>query len=343
MDPLFTPASIDPTQIKISTYNRLNADFDFDGGEEQQSTPPEQPPVRRHRGKSIVIKSAEYAVKILQDSDPDLQNELSVSSKLNALSQENLTHVFNFTNGYIFALDLPPNIAQLEPISLHKPGFGYVKQTPQHYIYLFSSKIDHEFASLPDEEKVNENFFFEVLIGLFFARLKFRFCHWDIHEKNLMFNESSKVSSRTYRINTFYVTIADTRFEPKLIDYGKSVIDVEYTDKRWQEPRFKKQWNKSDVYHLALIFSRRNNLSDRFRRFLKEEILIKYADAMYASKLQNDSAANHRNIENLLKSYFGASTTLNCMMCGLEANFVDEQEHHYYCTKDCAAQFFSII
>lgn len=334
MEPFFTPASVNPSLIKIASFAQLNAEFDFEG---DSSTPPEQqpPPPRRQKKKTAVIKSDDYAVKIIQDADPDLANEISVGDKLNLLSQENLTHVFSFINGYVLSLDLPPGITELEPISIHKPGFGYINNPANHYVYLFMSKIDHDFSELPDEPKKNEDFFFEVLIGLFYARKKWKFCHYDLHEKNLMFNVTREPSSRSYLINGSYVTIEDTTIEPKLIDFGKSVIDVEYTDERWKEARFKKQWNKSDIYHLALIFSHRDNLSDKFNRFLKDEILLKYTEAMYAKKLENDSAANYKNIEILLKTYFGTNPIAKCMVCSQVAQFFVGESHQYFCSESC--------
>ena len=211
-------------------------------------------------GKSSVIASAAYTVKIMQNTDPDLENKLAVSNKLNVLSQENLTRVFSFTNGYVLSLDLPPHIQRLESISLHAPGIGIVEQPAAHYVYVFSEKVDNYFDALPDEPSVNENFFFEVLIALYYARKKWNLCHYDICEKNLMFNEWHKPSSRTYCIDTFYVTIANSRIEPKVVDYGRS------------EPS---SAAGSDVHHLAQIFGQRNHLTERFRRFLKEEVATK--------------------------------------------------------------------
>ena len=325
--------------MKVSTYNKLNAEYDFRSDE--FATPPGHQ--RRHRQKTLVIKSADYSVKILQNTDPDLENEVSIMSKLNALSQENTTQVFSFGIGYILCPDIPPDIVQLEPISVHQPGIGYVTQSVGHYVYLFSEKIQRDFEALPDQPKINEDFFFEILIGLYYARRQWKFVHWDIHEKNLMFNKSSKPSSRTYRIgDNFYVTIANTSIEPKLIDYGKSAIDTDYMDERWQEPRFKKQWNKSDIYHLALIFSHRENLSDRFRQFLKEEVLIKYADAMYARKLEHDSAANYQNIEYLLATYFGMNQVAKCIMCPSKALFIEAKELRHFCGEVCSSKYHEL-
>jgi hypothetical protein len=100
------------------------------------------------------------------------------------------------------------------------------------------------------------------------------------------------------------VTIEDSNIEPKLIDYGKSVIDKEYTDTRWREPRFKKMWNKSDIYHLSLIFSHRQNLTTKFRDFLDVVVLPSYRASMYATKKEKDSASNYQNIADFLKIYF---------------------------------------
>src|SRR5262249_53154826 len=146
--------------------------------------------------------------------------------------------------------------------------------------------------------------------------------HYDIHEGNLMFNTAKTKTTRSYKVADFYVTIMDSVIEPKLIDYGKSVMDPEYADARWREPQFKKFWNKSDVYHLSRIFSMRENLSDKFRRFLEQDALPTYENSRYATKLENDSAANFKNIEVLLERYFGKNQTIYCRICsGTMAKF----------------------
>jgi hypothetical protein len=51
-----------------------------------------------------------------------------------------------------------------------------------HYVYLFMTPFESSFSDLPDETQGNEDFFFEILTGLYYARKAFSFCHWDIHE-----------------------------------------------------------------------------------------------------------------------------------------------------------------
>ena len=302
---LFIPLSINPSLIKIFSFQELDETFGF----ELLSDPATPPDEDRLSPKSMVLLSHDHAVKILQDSDPDLSNELLVTGKLNELAS--LTTVFVHCSGYVLSLELPPDVPRLETISIYEPGHGYVDLPASHYVYAFFRRVQHPFDALPDEPKINEDFFFEILIGIYHARKAFNFVHWDIHAHNLMFNKTKR-TSRTYQISTtFFVTIRDTNIEPKLIDYGKSAVDAEYSDNRWKESRFKKFWNKSDVYHLALIFSHRQNLFPKFKTFLQDKVLGPFANTMYARRLENDSASNHVNIEALLQAYFGVQTKID--------------------------------
>jgi hypothetical protein len=111
--------------------------------------------------------------------------------------------------------------------------------------------IDQTFDKLPDEPKTKEDFYFEILIGIYFARKQLKFTHWDVRTGNLMFNELEEPITRVYSIsNGFYVIIKDSAIQPKVIDYGKSAIEPTYTDEQWREARFRKMWNKSDLYHI---------------------------------------------------------------------------------------------
>ena len=301
----FTPLSIDPTSIVLMSWDELRDTFDY----------------KEDKGTLIM---ADYSVKVFAGDDPQLANEVSVSNKLKTLTDTHQTLVFNYAYGYVLSTELPPHYTRLS--------------NAIHYVYLFSQRINHQFCELPDEAKVNEDFYFEILIGIYYARKQFNFSHWDIHEGNLMFNLRDRPATRAYRIGSFYVTIENTRIEPKLIDYGKSVIDATYSDDRWKEPQFKKLWNKSDIHHLSWIFSERKQLSDRFRDFLTNDVLPKYASSRYATKLEEDSAANHANIEQLLQSYFGANQTVQCMVCTGVARYKDTTG--VFCGEACQLKWY---
>jgi hypothetical protein len=255
--------------------------------------------------------------------DKHLPNEISVSNQLIALFKH--TQIFQFTYGYILCTELPPNITPFDQ------DFGY--------IYLVSELIDQTFDALPDEPKTNEDFYFEILIGIYFARKLLKFTHWDIHTGNLMFNELEEPTTRVHQIsNGFYVVIKNSAIQPKLIDYGKSAIEPTYTDAQWKETRFRKMWNKSDLYHISLIFSHRQNLSDKFRTFLQEHVLSIYRSSMYATKLESDSAANYENIEKLLHLYFD-SQKVECVQC-----CVKQAEYHdgkgVFCGETCQILYY---
>jgi hypothetical protein len=128
-----------------------------------------------------------------------------------------------------------------------------------------------------------------------------------------MFNTYDVEQTRCYRIgdddNAFYVTFSSC-IEPKLLDFGKSIIDetgVTTEDLKqgaWKEPRWAKLWNKSDIYHLALIFAQREHLSPQFRYFLEDCVLPTYKSSMYAKTIQRDCSTNYGNIEELLRVFF---------------------------------------
>lgn len=311
------------TEIRDTFFNNNNEDDDA---------------TQRESRSTVVLVAADHAVKIYQNHDPEHANELAVSNKLNELAAENLTHVFNFVSGYILSMDLPPYV-QLKPLSVYVPSKrGYMNILAHHYVYVFSQPIQFAFEKLPDEPKLNEDFYFEILIGIYYARKRFKFCHSDIHEGNLMYNWTAKKATRSYRIGDFFVTIHNTHVEPKLVDYGKSVADPSYEDVLWKEERFKKFWNKSDIYHLSLIISHRVNLTERFRKFLEGEVMPKFRSAMYATRLEKDSAANDKNIEDILLAYFGASEHVNCLVCGRVAEY-QAVGNKYFCGEGCRGEY----
>ena len=273
---MFSPLSADPTGLRVMSWQSIEDTFDVIG------------PIGKRN-----YQTQDYAVKVIPSDSPSLANELKVSNALNSLL--NQTKAFVFTNGYILSPDLPPDYVELD---LEKP------ENLGHFVHLFMENIDFNFGDLADEPKVNEDFYFEILIGLYYARKRFNFTHWDIHEGQLMFNELFEKTTRRYRIGDFYVTIANSDIEPKLIDYGKSMIAPEYDDSQAQNPQYKKMWNKSDIYHLSRIFSQRQNLSPKFRDFLDRVVLPAYRSSMYATRPEKDSANNYQNIEDLLRIYF---------------------------------------
>jgi hypothetical protein len=259
-----------------------------------------------------VLVSEDYAIKVLHSTSPQLQNELYVMHKLNDMTRQTL--VFGHVYGYILSPDAP----------WHSREDDDVESTPTdhaddddeihgggHYVYIFMEPFESNFSDLPDEPQVNEDFFFEILIGLYDARKAFNFCHWDIHDGQLMFNTLKEEQLRCYKIggedNIFYVTIR-SRIEPKLLDFGRSVIDEtgitteDLTQGAWKD--HPKLWNKSDIYHLALLFSHRHNLSPEFRQFLDGIVLPMYRSSMYATSPQKDSSTNFYNIEELLRLFY---------------------------------------
>ena len=169
---------------------------------------------------------------------------------------------------------------------------------------LFSDRIDATFDQLLDDPKHNEDCYFQLLIGLYYARKRLKFTHWDIHSKQIMFNRLPQAQDLNFPIGNFFVSLENTAIEAKLIDYGKSAAHEDFSEEEWEEPRFKKMWSKSDIYHLSLIFSHRNHLNQKMHDFLHNIVLPQYRAAMYAQRLENDSATNYQNIEALLRLYF---------------------------------------
>ena len=330
-----TPLSVNPSSIVVMSWPEIEATF--------------QPRKVPAFAANNVLLSDDYAIKVLHSTDPHLQNELHVMGKLNDMVGRTL--VFGHAYGTIFSPDSPWSSSFSEQQqhgddiestatdqgdmcddnnndetpsthlvvgSQHIPGGG-------HYVYLFMEPIQSNFSDLPDEPQVNEDFFFEVLIALCYARKAFSFCHWDIHPGQLMFNTLHEEQLRCYQIgdnsndqskssNAFYVSIR-SHIQPKLVDFGKSVVDETgiTTEElmqlhnsgdttRWRS--HPKLWNKSDIYHLALLFSHRENLSVEFRSFLEETVLPMYKSSMYATRPQKDCSTNYANIEELLRLFY---------------------------------------
>jgi hypothetical protein len=281
-----TPMSADPSLFKIMTWLEFEATFQPVGQLSEN-----------------VLSSEDYAIKVLHSSSPDFTNELRVMNKLNTLCSE--TSIFGHAYGYILSPDPPRRFQNND---------DEWTQTRGHYAYLLMEPFEFNFFDLPDEPKANEDFFFEILIGLYYARKAYSFCHWDIHQRQLMFNTYEVEQTRSYRIgadsDAFYVTISSC-IDPKLVDFGKSAInETGITTEElkhcalWKDPRHFKLWNKSDIYHLALIFAQRDNLSLKFRTFLDDCVLPTYATSMYAKTFQSDCSTNYANIEELLRVFF---------------------------------------
>jgi hypothetical protein len=297
-----TPLSVDPSSIVVMSWPEIAATFR---------------PLRSLADN--VFLTEDYAVKVFHSSDPQLQNELRVMAKLNKVVGPTL--IFGHAYGTILSPDAPwgefddvnDNDDDIESTATDYAydnnektvGSQHTLSNQQdivgggHYVYLFMTPFESDFSDLPDEPQVNEDFFFEILIGLYYARKAFSFCHWDIHDGQLMFNTLAEEQLRCFQIgdnnNLFYVSIR-SRIEPKLVDFGKSAIAE--TDGENNDPKL---WNKSDIYHLALLFSHRENLSLEFRCFLEETVLPTYKSSMYATSPQKDASTNYTNIEELLR------------------------------------------
>jgi hypothetical protein len=302
-----TPLSVDPSSIVVMSWPEIAATFR---------------PLRSLADN--VLLTEDYAVKVLHSTDPQLQNELRVMTKLNKIVGPTL--IFGHAYGTILSPDAPWGDFHNNDVNdnddVESTATDYAddnqdetssKQLTQtsnqqtfggHYVYLFMTPFESDFSDLPDEPQANEDFFFEILIGLYYARKAFSFCHWDIHDGQLMFNTLAEEQLRCYKIgeddkgNVFYVSIR-SRIEPKLVDFGKSVIAE--TAGENSDPKL---WNKSDIYHLALLFSHHENLSEAFRQFLEETVLPAYKSSMYATRPQKDCSTNYANIEELLRTWY---------------------------------------
>jgi hypothetical protein len=321
-----TPLSVNPSSIVVMSWPEIAATFR---------------PLRSLADN--VFLTEDYAVKVFHSTSPQLQNELRVMTKLNKVVGPTL--IFGHAYGTILSPDAPwgdfDNNDDADDVESTATDYAddnnektvgsqHTLSNQQdivgggHYVYLFMTPFESNFSDLPDEPQVNEDFFFEILIGLYYARKAFSFCHWDIHEGQLMFNTLEEEQLRCYKIgddsdkdnngekgdNVFYVSIR-SRIEPKLVDFGKSVIDetavtteelMQQNSDIWRS--HPKLWNKSDIYHLALLFSHRENLSLAFRQFLEETVLPMYKSSMYATSPQKDASTNYTNIEELLRLWY---------------------------------------
>ena len=267
---MFTPLTLDPTLLVVTTWQEVEEEF--------------EPQLQIGR----VAPTNAYAIKTLLSGDPETANELSMAAKLNSL--QSLTQAFPNTHGFLLCTDAPPQMPAAPPGEAH--------------VLLFSDRIDATFDELPDDPKHNEDCYFQLLIGLYYARKRLKFTHWDIHNKQIMFTRLPQPQDTTFPIGSFFVTLENTAIEAKLIDYGKSAACENFSEEEWEEPQFKKMWSKSDIYHLSLIFSHRNHLNQKMHDFLHNIVLPQYRAAMYAQRLENDSATNYQNIEALLRLYF---------------------------------------
>lgn len=262
-----------------------------------------------------VFRSAQSNVilKIVDAEKAD--NEIRVSNFLNNLATK--TTVFSHTYGHILSNSLPPTV---KPFALT-------------YCYIVMDNIDYAFKDLEDEPDKNEFFFWSILIGLYHARKEAPFNHHDIHTGNLMFNRLVTSESKTYIIeNDFPVQFNNVTIEPKLVDYGKSVL-VHDKKKDWRN--YKRIWDSSDVYHLSRIFTERT-INSAFRKFLKEE--IEQVLTPYPREVGKDSGANYQMIVDLLRLYF-ANQPVQCSMCSVQpAKYKDPKA--VYCSKECQIKFY---
>lgn len=284
---------------------------------------------------TYVYKSGDYAVKVFQNTDPLIDKELRVGSKLNHMV--GTTEIFVRTYGYLLSTEHPP----MGTIKPYKDANDVVIPHT-HYIYVFLSSVESPLDNVDDDQV--ENMYFQFLIGLYHARRKLKFCHHDVHKGNLMFDPINKTSF-VYQISPgFTVMLTNVEIQAKLIDYGKSVADERYTDDQWQIPKYRPFWNKSDIYDLSVTFLHEfeDVITPRFEQFLRHTMNRFRASHRLIStdKIQNDSSANYQNIETLLREYFPPVTALRCDICGaVNAEFTDVNGG-LYCGLTCQIKHY---
>lgn len=269
------PLSTDPFDVSTNTWQEILTAFGFE----------------RKRAKNVYeTRDGKYAVKIIPMSKKELSNEMSVSLQLNDILKQDSPQIFGYSYGYITSQELPPGIN--------------VASDNKGYVYLFSKPIRYTFdKDLPNDPKINEEFYFEILIGLYYIRKTIPFTHYDVHSGQLMFNYLDKHTLRKYKINNALVVSIRSNFEPKLIDYDRAMIGPKYTDDNLILA--KKMWDKSDILHLSRIFIYRN-ITKKFENFLQQNVIHTYGE-LYPTKPGYDSGAKFENIEALLQTYFGKS------------------------------------
>ena len=281
----------DPSGVVVRTWSQIQSKYDVADRSVATRGDPHQ----------LVLLSPQYAIKVFQNTAEDVYSELLVGDALNELMENTGHALFSKTAGYIISKELPPGMT-LRPFSGSDEFGELFDLEPDCYIYVFIERVAMPFKSLPDEPRVNENAFFELLLGIYYARRELCFVHYDIHEGNIMFDVSENATDHVYKLGGGKCLTIRSAITPKLIDFGKSVLDPEYAGQGTLE--YKRFWNKSDVDHLASLFQERSNNGVAFGGFL-EEVRRMYGDSRYATRLGSDHAANHKGVLNLILSYFG--------------------------------------
>lgn len=243
---------------------------------------------RKEYGSAVLIAS-NYAIKVMRIDDPDVEGEIQVGYTLTSLLKDK-TPIFNATYGYILSTpELPPNVIPMKP----------TLSPTHHLVYVFLEQSDFSFDKLSDNPKTNQDFYFEVLIGLYFARQALKFSHRDIQTDNLMFQQLPAPTTRKYNLDRGLVIEITSDIVPKVIDFGQAVMDVDYQD-GVDDEEYKQFWDLSDVRELSLVFRNRKG-TNKFKQLVNDtfnKIELK------PRRRGVDSAANTQIIVDLLKAFY---------------------------------------
>ncbi len=311
--------SFDPTRLVIHSWAFIEEEWGVDVEDRLDDGQD------RH---VIVLRSVDYAVKIVRNDNPTIAAELRVGDFINQVSRDTQTNLFSHTEGYVLSNELPPGFTLGENDNWDG----------SFYLYIFTSLIEFPFSDFPDDADANEAFYLSMLVALYYARRAGNFVHHDIHEKNLMFNEHDAPALHTYRIDDDTFFSITSKYDPKLIDFGKSVMDPNY--RGTGEMQYKRFWDKSDISHLTSIFLDREATLE-FRAFL-ERVHSAFFESRYAKKLSLDSGARADLVkELLLRCESHVSKTIDCRVCGNVAQAV-VGETHFFCGVKCHDAFYCI-
>jgi hypothetical protein len=325
--PRFTPPGVAVDAIVFQTMAELIRDFGLDHEVRLDNVQPGK------TSRVAVLGTDDYAVKIIANTDPGVAHELDVAAFIQRVAQIDHLQMFGTLHGTILCQTLPFATKLVKD----RPD----QADPSYYIYMFMTRVEHTFEELPNDPKINEDFYFQILIGLYHARRRGNFVHHDMHTGNLVY-DTTEPTKLAFKIeDDFFFEIKNCTVSPKLIDFGKAVYDPTYQGRGSQayNMEHKRFWDQSDIQHLSQIFINRSG-TPQFKALLRYANDL-YQQARYAVRFENDSGANYAGIKELLQRYTAnIQPTIECYMCGAAEASYAVGSTAFFCSEECHDNYY---
>lgn len=237
-----------------------------------------------------------FAIKISKAQDS--RRSLKMACKLNDL--KDYTGIFVYTYGWLVCNNIPND------------WLRFMEKEKEEGLLLFTvmeiSALKWSDVILTKEELVI--CFLILMHGFYIAKSKIGFAHNDLHAGNVLLQtipyKESEIYLEVYPGLVFKITGEQTRFVPKIIDFGMAVSKVPEND---------------DLSDLKFLFARETNVLDSI----------------------SDNVSDVENFENhMFEKYRTESRkrTKTCFTCSSVAQYEREEDGRFtFCSQACSNLF----